>query len=144
MEMRELRGDDLFSLLGIIGKLDVKDDFIKLFQQNDVLPAKVVPLDHKKKEPTKKEKLALEKAKLEQEKAIEKRGMEIVANLLQTVLRNIKSVRRDVNELLADLTGESVTAIQNLSLGEYTALLVAFFKKPELNDFFKSIASLMK
>ena len=34
LEMRELRGDDLFSLLSIVGKLDIKDEFVKMFEKN--------------------------------------------------------------------------------------------------------------
>lgn len=55
LEMRELKGDDLFTLLAIIGKLDVKDEFINLFEKNIESAEKVVPLDHKSKEPTKAE-----------------------------------------------------------------------------------------
>lgn len=144
MEMRELRGDDLFTLLAIVGKLDIKEDFIRMFENNVDSTPKIVPLDHKAKEPTKKEKAAQEKAKAEQEKAEQKRGMEAAAGMLQTVLANLKLVKGDVNALLADLTGTSVADIQALGLKDYTGLLVAFFKKPELADFFSSIASLMK
>jgi len=69
--------------------------------------------------------------------------MEVMANLLQKVLMNLGTVKKDINSLLADLTGQTVKDIQNLGLKEYTALVIAFFKKPELADFFSSIASLM-
>lgn len=75
LEMRELKGDDLFTLLSIVGKMDIKDEFVNIFEQN-VESAKVVPMDHKKKEPTKAE-LA------KQEAEAEKRGMEAMAGLLQ-------------------------------------------------------------
>ena len=136
LEMRELKGDDLFTLLSIVGKMDIKDEFIKMFENNSNAD-KVVPMDHKKKEPTKAE-LA------KQEAEAEKRGMEVVANLLQKALVNISTIKKDINGLLADLTGQTVKDIQNLGLKEYTALVIAFFKKPELADFFSSIASLLQ
>ena len=136
LEMRELKGDDLFTLLSIIGKLDIKDEFMKMFEDNSSA-SKVVPMDKQKKEPTK-----AEKAKLEAE--AEKRGMEVMANLLQKVLMNLGTVKKDINSLLADLTAQTVKDIQNLGLKEYTALVIAFFKKPELADFFSSIASLLQ
>ena len=136
LEMRELKGDDLFTLLSIVGKMDIKDEFIKMFENNSSAD-KVVPMDHKKKEPTK-----AEKAKREAE--AEKRGMEVMANLLQKVLVNISTIKKDINSLLADLTGQTVKDIQNLGLKEYTTLVIAFFKKPELADFFSSIASLLQ
>ena len=69
LEMRELKGDDLFTLLSIVGKLDIKDEFIKMFENNSNAD-KVVPMDRQKKEPTKAE-LA------KQEAEAEKRGMEV-------------------------------------------------------------------
>ena len=136
LEMRELKGDDLFTLLSIVGKLDIKDEFMKMFEDNSNA-GKVEPMDKQKKEPTKAE-------KAKQEAEAEKRGMEVMANLLQKVLMNLGTVKKDINSLLADLTGQTVKDIQNLGLKEYTALVIAFFKKPELADFFSSIASLLQ
>lgn len=136
LEMRELKGDDLFTLLSIVGKLDIKDDFIKIFEGN-AEASTVVPTDKKKKEPTK-----AEKAKKEAE--AEKRGMEAMAGLLQKVMMNASKLKPDINSLLADLTGKDIGEIQTLNLKEYTSLIIAFFKKPELGDFFSSIASLLQ
>ena len=143
LEMRELRGDDMFSLLAIIGKLDIRDDFVKVFETNVEASEKVVPMDHQAKKPTKKEQEALDKAAKEAEKAVQRRGMEAVANILQKVLLNIKTIKFEINEFLADLTGLTVQEITELGLKEYTGLIVAVFKKPERKDFFSSIASLM-
>lgn len=137
LEMRELKGDDVFSLLSIVGKLDIKDEFVKMFESSVEDAIKAVPTDKKKKEPTRKER---EEAELQ----AQKRGMNAVALILQKVLLNINLVKSDINELLAELTGKKVSEIKELGLKEYTSLLVAFFKKPELADFFSSIASLLK
>lgn len=133
--MRELKGDDLFTLLSIVGKMDIKDEFVKMFEDN-TQSNKVVPMDHKKKEPTKAE-LA------KQEAEAEKRGMQAMAGMLQKVLVNAGKLKGDINLLFADLTGEKITNIESLGLKDYTGLIIAFFKKPELADFFSSIASLM-
>lgn len=135
LELRELKGDDIFLLLGIVGKLDIKDEFMKLFEGN--VEATKLPQDHKKKQPTKAEKDRLEKE-------AERRGMEAMAGLLQKTLMNAGHIKSDINALLAELTESDVEDIQNLGLKEYTGLIVAFFKKPELKDFFTSIASLMQ
>lgn len=136
LEMRELKGDDLFTLLGIVGKLDIKDEFIQMFEEN-ASSDKVVPMDKKKKEPTKKELEA-------KEAAAEKRGMEAMAGLLQKVLLNINRIKPEINGLLSDLTGEDLKTIQELGLAPYTGLLFGFFKKPELKDFSLHIASLLQ
>ncbi|WP_440896238.1 hypothetical protein ACS127_17210 [Amphibacillus sp. Q70] len=136
IEMRELKGDDIFTLLGIVGKLGIKDEFIQLFEQNVESNVKT-PQDHKKKEPTK-----AQKEKLEQE--AQRRGMEAMAGLLQKTLLNAGKLKDDINALLSDLTGEPLKTIKNLGLKEYTGLIIQFFKKPELQDFFTSIASLLQ
>lgn len=143
LEMRELRGDDLFTLFAIVGKLDIKDEFIKIFEKNVEASQKVVPLDHEAKKPTKAEQTKIDKANAKAEKEAEKRGMEMMAGMLQKVMINLKVVKHEINELLAELTGEDVAFIQGLGLKDYTKLLVDFFKKPELGDFFSSIASLL-
>lgn len=135
IEMRELKGDDIFTLLGIVGKLDIKDEFIQLFENNVDETNK--PQDFKKKEPTK-----AEKAKLEKE--AERRGMEAMAGLLQKTLLNAKDIKPDINALLVDLTGKDESEIKSLGLKEYTGLIIGFFTKPELRDFFTSIASLLQ
>lgn len=141
--MRELRGDDLFSLLSIVGKLDIKDEFVEMFEKNVESAEKVVPLDHKDKKPTKAEQAKIDKAKEKAEKEAQKRGMEMGAKMLQKTLRNLKSVKFDINELLAELTATDVSVVSTLGLTEYTTLIITFFKKPELIDFFKSIATLL-
>lgn len=143
LEMRELKGDDLFTLLSIVGKLDIKDEFVKIFETNS--QTEVVQLnDFKDKEPTKAEQKKLDELKVKEQEKTEKRGMEAMAMLLQQVLLNLTKIKKDINSLLADLTGESIKAIENLGLKDYTSLIVGFFKKPELADFFSSIASLLQ
>ena len=146
LEMRELKGDDLFTLLSIVGKMDIKDEFMTLFQNNveSGSVANVVPLDHKKKQPTKAELAKQEADKAKQEAEAERRGMEAMAGMLQKVLLNAGKLKGDINALLADLTGETLATVQNLSLKDYTGLIITFFKKPELADFFLSIASFLQ
>ncbi|MBN6206303.1 hypothetical protein JYK21_07550 [Ralstonia pickettii] len=145
LEMRDLKGDDIFPLLMMIGKVGIKDEFIQLFEENvEATKAEklaAIPQDHKKKEPTKAELKRIEEKKLEQEIEAQRRGMEALAGLLEKLFLNSGKIKSDINNLLADLTGESVEAIENLSLMDYTNLVMRFFKKKELQDFFSSIAS---
>lgn len=134
MEMRELRGDDMFSMLSIIGKLDIKDDLVELFEKQQEKDGKM--LGHLSKKPTKAE-------KEKQEKMLEKRGMQMIAGLIQTILANINKAKLDINTFLADLTNTSIQEIQGLNFVDYTQLLVTFFKKPELKDFLTSISSIL-
>lgn len=111
IEMRTLKGSDTFKMLGILGKLGIKDDFEKLINGQQAG---------------------------ESDQAV---GAKMMASLLQTVMVNIGNVEEDLNTFLADLTGKTVPEIQELDFSEYAGLVKDFFKKPELLDFFKSFAS---
>jgi hypothetical protein len=134
MELRELRGDDMFSMLSIIGKLDIKDDLLELFEKQQDKDSQM--LGHLSKKPTKAE-------KEKQDKMLEKRGMQMIAGLIQTILANINKAKSDINTFLADLTNTSIQEIQELNFVDYTQLIVKFFKKPELKDFLTSISSIL-
>ncbi len=56
LEMRELNGGDIFAMLGIIGKLDIKEEVVSLIERQYGNDKDVISLsDHKKKKLTKKE-----------------------------------------------------------------------------------------
>ena len=114
-KMRELKGDDIFTMLGILGKLDCQEEIMAL----------------------------VDGAFNSAEKDLEKRGKKVVAGLVFAVMKNINKAKDDINSFLADLTGKEVSEINSLSMIDYTKLLTAFFKKEELKDFFKSIASVL-
>lgn len=115
LEMRALKADDLFVMMPIIGKLNIKDDVVAMFQGG------------------------LSDEGDNEEVA----GMKVMTTLIQTVMTNIPYVKSELNSLLGDLTGKTEKEIGELDFGTYTKLIIDFFKKPELGDFFKSIASLM-
>lgn len=123
MEMRELNGGDLFVLLAIVGKLDVKDEIVALFGADKV-------------DATQMDEAAVEAL-------VEQRGAGIIATLIQKSMVHLVNIKTDINALLADLTGATIEEIEKLGLAEYTNLLVSFFKKKELKDFFTCIASLI-
>ncbi|MBL6538717.1 hypothetical protein JNG37_08200 [Streptococcus suis] len=137
LEMRELNGGDIFTMLSIIGKLDIKEEVVSLIERQYGAGKDVIPLaDHKKKKPTKKEQ---EVANTE----YQKRGMVLVTDIGFAILRHVNDAKADVNKFLADLTGTSQKEIESLSMLDYSKLLIDFGKKAELKDFFQSIASLL-
>lgn len=135
LTMRELNGGDIFTMIAILGKLDIKEDVVALLESRF---GEEVPglQDHKSKKPTKAE-LAAQSA------AIEKRGMRVMADIGFAILRHVGDAKTDINAFLADLTGKTRQEIESLSMASYTGLLVDFGKKPELKDFFQSIASVL-
>ncbi|MCS9992356.1 hypothetical protein EFL69_04470 [Weissella confusa] len=118
IEMRELRGDDLFTMLNIVSKLGIKDEFVTLFDEA-ANEAKEGQLDQNIM------------------------GMKVMTSIVQAVLANLGTVKNELNGLLGDVAGMTAQEVSDLSFTDYTKLVMDFFKKPELTDFFKSIASLL-
>ncbi|MGU7966385.1 hypothetical protein ACS6YB_08510 [Streptococcus suis] len=137
LEMRELNGGDIFTMLSIIGKLDIKEEVVSLIERQYGTGKDVIALaDHKKKKPTKKEQEATSAE-------YQKRGMVLVTDIGFAILRHVNDAKADINRFLADLTGTNQKEIESLSMLDYSKLLIDFGKKAELKDFFQSIASLL-
>ena len=137
LKMRELNGGDIFTMLSIIGKLDIREEVVSLIERQYGTEKDVIALaDHKKKKLTKKEQ---EVAETE----YQKRGMVLVTDIGFAILRHVNDAKADINKFLADLTGASQKEIESLSMIDYSKLLIYFGKKAELKDFFQSIASLL-
>ncbi|SQG92622.1 hypothetical protein [Streptococcus dysgalactiae] len=136
-EMRELTGGDIFTMIGIIGKLDIKDQVTELVDRQFSESSKSPLLQgFNKKKLTKAEKEA-------EETAIEKRGMKVAVDLGFTLIQHIGDAKADINNFLADLTGSTKKQIESLNMVDYTSLIFQFVKKEELKDFFQSISSLL-
>lgn len=136
-QLRELNGGDLFPALNIIGKLDVKDELIKLFGGGDarkVDPAKLELLTKGKSE---EEAAEIEKAE------VEKQGLAVATELFQALFTQMDAVKYDLANFLGSLSGQTGQDVLELPLDQFTNLIVEFKNKPELTSFFKSISSLM-
>ena len=135
-------GDDLFILLSIMSKLDIKDDLIDMFEQSqtplDLQRIAAIKKQHPKEDEYKK---ALAK---EIEAVVTKQGIRIVANLIVKIMASAGAAKDEINTLLAQTCDVSIKEIKALKMVEYTQLLTAFFKKPELRDFLESIKPLLQ
>ncbi len=146
LTMRELKGDDLFTMLNIVGQLEIEEEFKTLFETNitEDVDKKIIELkDHSKKKATKKEVEDLQVKQLQQQKENALRSAEFGAKIISKFIRNANKLRDEINPFLADLTDTDVKTIKQLSLLEYTGLIKAFIQKEELKDFFSSIATLL-
>lgn len=120
MEMRKLSGQDLFPMLKILSRVKVKDMVLKFIKEREEL--------------SKSEKELTEEAAAEI-------GMNVFADIIDTAMCNLDMAREDINNLLASLCNVQVAEIKSLGMLEYTKLVMEFFSKEELSDFFKCISS---
>ncbi len=136
-QLRELNGGDLFPVLNIIGKLDVKDELIKLFGGGDARKVDPEKLELLTKGKTEEEAAEIEKAE------VEKQGLVVATELFQALFTQMDAVKYDLANFLGSLSGQTGQEVLELPLDQFTNLIVEFKNKPELSSFFKSISSLM-
>ena len=103
--MRELMGDDLFILLSIFSKLDIKEDIVVLFESSsETLTVERIEELKKKYKNHDELKQAL---KEDLEKLINARGMRIIANLIVKVMASIGTAKEEINTLLSQQIGRA-------------------------------------
>ncbi|EPY2274510.1 hypothetical protein ACXAUS_003409 [Clostridium sporogenes] len=121
LEMRKLGGQDTFLMLKIMSKTGAKDG-IKEFLKNQG--------NFKKDKKGKKT-----------ESEYQKIGMEVMLDIADIVMCNLDNAKDDINKLLSNLCNTTVKEIEKLDFLEYNTLIMDFFKKEELKNFFKVIFS---
>lgn len=117
--MRKLKGTDIFKVLRLLSKLGVKDLVLDMFGNTDL--AKV-------KDATDVKLLA------------DGKGANLMAVIFETLTEKLPLIEDDLNQFLGDLTGNDAKEIADLEFGEYMQLIMDFFKKEELKDFFQQLS----
>lgn len=115
LELRELNGGDLEHLLTIFAKLDIIDELTDIFERPENLSR--------------------------EEADVEKTGISIFAKLAKKAIANIKPIKKELDELLADLSGLTVEEINDVRLLDYLNGVKAIFEDGQITDFFGSMLS---
>lgn len=118
LEMRKLGGQDTFLMLKIMSKTGAKDGIKEFLSKQGNL---------KKGKKTESE--------------YQKIGMEVMLDIADIVMCNLDNAKDDINKLLSNLCNTTVKEIEKLDFLEYNSLIMNFFKKEELKNFFKVIFS---
>lgn len=145
--MRALNGGDLFTILGILSKLGIKDDVVQMYSKNVEAGAAIQKArllsDHKDKKPTKADATAKALTELEARKNNELEGAVIIGTLVQRILSNISLIKIELNNFLGSLyslTGEEIEAVP---LADYFYLVQKVVKSEDFNSVFKSASSFL-
>ncbi|NFP92415.1 hypothetical protein [Clostridium sporogenes] len=118
LEMRKLGGQDTFLMLKIMSKTGAKDGIKEFFKKQG---------NFKKGKKTEDE--------------YQKIGIEVMLDIADIVMCNLDNAKDDINKLLSNLCNTTVKEIEKLDFLEYNTLIMDFFKKEELKNFFKVIFS---
>lgn len=144
MELRALNSQDLWQMVRILKKFDIKHAASeidpKLFKLSKFSPPMMVGDDGEMVPLPEADWTAAQKKKRDIAKEA---GDELLWQVVGVVINNIDKCEDDVNRLLAMGTGESVEAITSLPADDYLALIVQYVTREGFGDFFTRAASLL-
>lgn len=69
-------------------------------------------------------------------------GFNIIFTVVEIIMKNLPSCKKEIYSLLSSLSGLSVTAIADLDMVTFTEMVIAVVRKEEFKDFFKAVAKL--
>lgn len=141
--MRELEANDVFKILDIINILNVTDLVNDFLQKKDIAKiksqkAKELAIVAGGKDDKQKETLANQIKDIQEE--ISAQSFDFVGKAVKYILANHKSIKTELNSLLADLTGKTPEEIGKTNIVTYALLVKDFFLKPELREVFELLS----
>ena len=158
LKIRELRGDDVFPLLTILGLINITDEFAELMGGKDGMSLPSLPkapieiiakhasgdvLSKVEQKQFNEYQDKLKEVEQEREVITAQNGIRVMGSVMKKVLVNAHLAKDEINAFLGNLTDRTGKQIGELRINEYTTLLMSLFKKPEIKDVFTSAASLM-
>lgn len=121
LELRALKGDDIFVVFELVDKLELIDPLSELMKGN-----------------MRKEIIAVAEGEAE-EQTDSSIGLEVVIKLAKVAMRNIPKAKVEINNLLGDLTGTDAQTVANLPVKDYFELVKDFFMHNDLQELLESV-----
>lgn len=144
--MRGLSGADLFVVLGLLGKLNIKDELVGMFADQLKSGAELQKarlLDHKEKDLNQGQQIAKTIRMIDENVDVQLRGIDLAGQIFEKVVENIALVQNELNEFLASLLGRTAAEVATLPLGDYFFVLKELFSSDDIKTVFKSASSLL-
>ena len=123
MELRKLTSKDIFPMCQIIKKIGI-DEFKNCFSAPDV------------------QKLLIEDGGTG--KAANQVGFAIMFDIVSIIVGNLPKCKDEIYDFLAGLTGEKKKNLEDLSIAEFTQLIVDLVQKEDFKDFIGVVSKLFK
>lgn len=123
MELRKLTSKDIFPMCQIIKKIGI-DEFKNCFSSPDV------------------QKLLIEDGGTG--KAANQVGFAIMFDIVSIIVGNLPKCKDEIYDFLAGLTGEKKKNLEDLSIAEFTQLIVDLVQKEDFKDFIGVVSKLFK
>lgn len=135
LEMRELRGDDVFTVLELVNALDMTDPISEIFreQREDIMA--LVNNEISDNDNIDDEAL--------QSKVTQQVGYETIIRIGKVAITRIPKAKNEINKFLADVYQTDVQTVQTLPLKEYILLIKDFFSHKDFVELSHSVAELI-
>lgn len=123
MEMRQLTSKDIFPMCQIIKKIGI-DEFKQCFSTPEI--AKLMTEDGGSG------------------KIANQIGITIMFDLVSIIVGNLPKCKEEIYTFLASLTGTSSNELEEISLADFTQLIIDLVQKEEFKDFIGVVSKLFK
>jgi hypothetical protein len=124
---RTLNASDTFLMMRIIGKIGVKE--FASCMEADKLKQIVESVQEQKQDQ-------------KQDDVITAVGFSVILELVGVITNNLPKCENEIYQLLANVSGQTVDHIRNMSFIDFTTMVVDFVKKEEFRDFIKVASKL--
>lgn len=126
-EFRELTADDIFPMVALLEKIGF-EQLKSIFD-----PVKTTELI----------KTLSQKEHKDNDEFLYSVGVSIFADLAGVIIKNLGACKNEIYTILANVSGKTKESIGELSLVDFTQMIIAFFKKEEFKDFFKVVSQFL-
>lgn len=141
-EFRKLESEDLFLMMQIIKKIGIKE-FQSIISRESVQKA-VLHFFQKRKDAKGDEANSPDTEDEENDYiVIGQAAADVALEVADIICVNFPNAKKEIYQMLANVSGLSVDNIRHLELPEFAEMIVNFVKKPEFGDFFKVVSKLV-
>lgn len=136
MELRDLKGTDIFPMLRLIKKLDIMSE-VKELAVGDTKRALEVRRLKKGIEEAGDDKEKVANLNIELQSLTS--GADIIADFAELIIFNADNAKDDLIKFMASLTETSVEEIEDLTIKEFSGVIKDFFTHKDFKELLESL-----
>ena len=130
MELRKLKSDDLFPMFEILSKIGFQD--LKQVMDVDKIESFMDAVSNS------------DKVKEGNVDPVKVMGVSVIADVLQIVMKNLPSCRKEIYTFLSNVSGMKTKEIGELPPGDLVRMITQVIRMDEFMDFFSAVSELFK
>ena len=129
---RTLRGEDVFLMFKIIGKIGLKE-FNACFEHDGIKNLVAGTMGEK-----------MANAEEGEAPSVSVTYISVVLEVADVIFKNLPKCEAEIFQMLSQTSDLSVAQVKKLNLAQFTEMVIDFIKKEEFKDFIKVVSRLFK